>query len=145
MSDTCLVCLEYIDNDNVWICDTCKVSIHTSCKITWEARGNNSCPHCRQTIIEQTPRSTLTHAYITDRDTHTDTPTHVHIYSPPIREFRELDLRYTEPYPCPIRATHRSYYFCCGIVFVVLVGAMSYLLFEIVSIKFAIINMTRPF
>ena len=112
MLNTCLICLEYID-DEPWVCATCKVHIHIACKTNWEDLGNNSCPHCRQLVIGEPPMDHL-------------------VDSDPRIELRR----------CPPATHRCSYYFTSCVICLVFAGAMLFLLYEFVHIEGPIPNIT---
>jgi len=40
--DECMICLDLLGTDNLWICEQCNVYIHAECMEKWKL----SCPHC---------------------------------------------------------------------------------------------------
>ena len=43
----CLICHDFIDNENNYTLPECKHKYHTKCIIEWFKRGDNRCPYCQ--------------------------------------------------------------------------------------------------
>ena len=43
----CLICHDFIDNENNYTLPECKHKYHTKCIIEWFKKGDNRCPYCQ--------------------------------------------------------------------------------------------------
>jgi hypothetical protein len=59
----CTICLNYLNTEQTYVLPECNHKFHTNCIMTWMRSGNNRCPLCNNTGINDTEENTLNRRY----------------------------------------------------------------------------------
>ena len=59
----CTICLNNLNKEQIYELPECKHKFHTNCIVTWMRSGNNRCPLCNNTGINDTEENTLNRRY----------------------------------------------------------------------------------